>query len=279
MADRVRPATPGYRVLSAVEFDVVWSGLGLGPTPVVLALPSPGRTHTERRRVVAAAWSGLRERGLAGPLGPEPGLGDHLRLLAAPAERVELRTWGRVPARAVAARRDDAAVLARRRDDGVVLTPCPSVPTAVVGLLPPARPGPGRTASVSTATLDAALDHPSGAGLRADLVDRGVPTDDAGPLARMLHDVTGRTQLGVLVADRWGALRRSAEVLDVVDGPRGRHLVVRRDGWTTVAPTDDRQLRHRVAELLSAAPARPQSRSPWRMSCRPDSVIEPDSDG
>ena len=93
---------------------------------------------------------------------------------------------------------------------------------------------------------------------------------------------------GALAADRRGTLRRSADVLDLLDGPRGRYLVTRGDdGWTTVAPTDDRRLRHRVVELLDAARggARDtgrrgaQSRSPWRMSCRPDSVIEPDSDG
>lgn len=267
-------------MLSAVEFDVVWSALELGPTPVALALPSPGRTHTERRRIEAATWSRLGARELVGPSVPKPGLGHLLGLLAAPAERVELRAWGNVAIRAVAARRDQTAVLARRRGDDVVLTPCTSLPTAAVGLLPPAPPGPGRTASVPTAVLDAALDHPSGAGLRADLVDRGVSPDDAGPLARMLHGVAGRAQLGALTVDRWGTLRRSAEVLDILDGPHGRYLVVRADDWTTVAPTDARRLRHRVAELLAtAAPARPQSRSPWRMSCRPDSVIEPDNDG
>jgi hypothetical protein len=51
-------------------------------------------------------------------------------------------------------------------------------------------------------------------------------------------------------------------VLEVVDGPPGRYLVIRSaDGWTTVAPTDARRLRHRVAELLDAA-ADDQSRSP-----------------
>ena len=95
----------------------------------------------------------------------------------------------------------------------------------------------------------------------------------------MLHGVDGRAQVGVLAADPWGALRRSPDVLEILDGPRGRYLVTRSaDGWTTVAPTDARRLRHRVAELLAGATGG-QSRSPWRMSCRPDSVIEPDSDG
>ncbi len=263
-------------MLSAVEFDVLWDRLGLGPTPVVLQLPSPGRTHAERRRLVADTWAALRVRGLVGPGGPHPALDGLLRLLAGPAERVELRAWGRLRIRAVAAGRDDAGVLARRCGDAVALEPCASLPSAVVGLLPPAPRGPGRAAAVPTAALAAALARPSGTGLRADLVDRGAAPDEAGPVAWMLHGLDGRAQLGALATDHRGTLRRSAEVLEVLDGPRGRYLVTRTaDGWTTVAPTDGRRLRHRVTELIEAA----QSRSPWRMSCRPDSVIEPDSDG
>ncbi len=277
----VEPATVAApRVLSAVEFDVVWDGLGLGPTPVVLQLASPGRTHAERRRLVADTWAALRVRGLVGPYGPDPALDGLLRLLAAPAERVELRAWGRSRIRAVAAGRDDARMLARRRGDAVVLEPCASLPSAVVGLLPPAPPGPGRAAAVPTAVLAAALARPSGAGLRADLVDGGASPDEAGPIARMLQGVDGRAQLGAVATDRWGTSRRSVEVLEVLDGPRGRYLATRTaDGWTAVAPADARRLRHRVAELLDTTRTAAQSRSPWRMSCRPDSVIEPDSEG
>ena len=259
-------------VLSAVEFDVVWEVLGLGPTPIVLQLPSPGRSHHERRRIVAAARASLVERGTAGPA-----LERSLRLLARPAERLELRAWGPTRVRAMAVTRDDEGVLVRRDGDDVVLEPCRSPPVAVVALLPTAPAGPGRAASVLLQALAAALDRPSGAGLRADLVDRGVLPDEAGPLARMLHGVHGRAQFGALVADRWGALRRRAEVLDVLDGPRGRYLLTRAGDWTTVTPVDVRRLRHRAAELLDGDDD--QSRSPWRMSCRPDSVIEPDREG
>jgi hypothetical protein len=242
-------------VLSAVEFDVVWEALGLGPTPVVLQLASPGRTHTERRRIVDDTWSALRTRRLAGPAGPEAEVEAFLRLLAGPAARVELRAWGRSTVRAVAAAGPDGeGVLARRRGDEVVLDPCPSPPSTVVGLLPPSAPGPGRAAGVPTAALAAAGVRASAAGLRAGLIDHGAAPDEAGAVERMLHGVAGRAQVGVLTADAWGVLRRSPDVLDVLDGPRGRYLVTRSpDGWTTVAPTDARRLRHRIAELLAGA--------------------------
>ena len=250
-------ARPAPYVLSAVEFDVVWRGLGLGAPPVVLQLPSPGRTHRERRRVEAEAWATLRDRGFA----PGSDLMQLLGLLAAPSPRVEVRAWGTSTRRAVVAAsrsesRGDGGVVARRRDDTVVVEPCGSVAGAVIGLLAGGRPGPGRAASVPGPELDEALRRPSGAGLRADLVTLGVDPAEAGLVARMLHAVAGRAQINVVVPDRWGVLRRSGELLEVLDGPAGRYLLTRTCGgdgtcWTTVAPVDDRRLLHRVAELLS----------------------------
>src|SRR5689334_3068139 len=59
----LRVARPSMTVtLSAVEFDVVWRGAGLGAPPTVLRLASPGRTHTARRHIEAEVWAALRER-------------------------------------------------------------------------------------------------------------------------------------------------------------------------------------------------------------------------
>jgi hypothetical protein len=46
----------------------------------------------------------------------------------------------------------------------------------------------------------------------------------------------------------------------VLDGPRGRYLLTRsasEEGveWATIAPADDRQLRHRISDLLGTAVA------------------------
>ena len=283
MADTVTlPA--GQRVLSAAEFDVVWDGLGLGPTPVVLNLASPGRTHTERRRIEADGWAALRERGLAGQNGLEPELERLLRLLATSSVRLELRAWWPGPIRAVAAEGGDDVVLTRRTNDAVVLEPCTSL-AAVVGVLPPGAAGPGRAANLPTEELVAALRRPSGAGLRADLVERGVTPSEAGLASRMLDGVDRRAQIDAVAADRWAAPQRWGEGIGVLEGPRGRYLTTRShadDGtaWTTIAPTDDRRLRQRVAELVDEMrTGRTQSRSPWRINCRPDSVIEPDSEG
>ena len=133
---------PAPNVLSAVEFDVVWRGLGLGAPPVVLQLPSPGRTHRERRRVEAEVWATLRDRGL----GPGSDLAQLLGLLAAPSPRVEVRAWGTSTRRAViAAIGSDGGVVARRHDDTVVVEPCGRSPAPWSASWPvdtPDRAGP-----------------------------------------------------------------------------------------------------------------------------------------
>jgi hypothetical protein len=248
---------PHRNVLTAVEFDVLWELLGLGPTPVVLRLGSPGRTHAERHAIRSTGWQALRDRGLAGPSGPAPELTRLLHLLARPTEQLELRaSWGR-PVRIVAAGRPGAGVLAVRQDATVTVTSCGSLPTAITGALPPERPGPGRACTVPTDVLAPALTGGE-ADLRAALVARAVAGTEAGLLARMLRGIERRAQLVALAADRWEVLRRAGGVVVVLDGPRGRYLLTRStaaDGaeWTTVAPADARRLRHRVTELLAVA--------------------------
>lgn len=242
-------------VLTAVEFDVLWERLGLGPTPVVLRLESPGRTRAERREIQSSGWQALRERGLAGPTGLHPELTRLLHLLARPAEQLELRgRWGR-GVRAVAAGTRGTCVLAVRQDATVTLGAHGTLTTALLHALPPAGPGPGRAGTVPAAVLAAATATP-GVELRSALIARDVPPADAGLVARMLAGIEGRAQIVALVGDRWGVLRRSGGVLTVLDGPRGRYLLTRSVGddgveWSTVAPTDSRRLEHRMAALLA----------------------------
>src|SRR5918994_4013501 len=124
-------------VLSPVEFDVLWAGLHLGATPVVLRLPSPGCTHAERRHIESAAWAALRPRGLTGPQGPQTGLVQLLRLLAGADRRLEVRARSTSAVRALAAGGGDTAALAVHSDDAVTVGPCASLSTAATAVLPP----------------------------------------------------------------------------------------------------------------------------------------------
>jgi EspG family len=246
-------------LLTGVEFEVLWTELSVTPPPAVLHLDSLGRSHAERRRVRAAVGQALRDRGLVDAAGPDPELVGLLRSLAHPAQQLELRArWGE-PLRAVAAERDGAGVLAVRRADTVLVTGCDSLPTALLGALPPARPGPGQASRVPAQALAGAA---AGGALVPGLVAARVPLTEARVLDRMLSSVERRAQVVALVESAPdGGLRRHGGVVGVLGGPAGRYLVTRSTGpdgtdWITVAPCDPRRLRHRVAGLLPPAAGR-----------------------
>lgn len=259
--DRTRGRNPGRRVLTAVEFDVLWEWLGLGATPVVLRLSSPGRTHTERRRIVASGWDGLRRRGLADVDGADPEIVRMMHLLAAPTEQVELRMRLGRELRVLAAGRPGAAALAVRQDETVTLDSATDTVTAALGALPPEVGGPGGSVTLPSADLEAATgraQRPAPRGVAEVLVARGVPECDATLIDGVLRAGTRRGQLSVLAADPWGVLHRHRKVLGLVDTPKGRYLMHREpadDGveWTTLAPVDLTRLRHRVRALLDEA--------------------------
>ncbi len=243
-------------VLSTAEFDVLWEWLGLAATPVVLQLASPGRTQSERIAIQTAAWRALRERELAGSEGPDPELARLMHLLARPEEQLELRAWWGREARALATGRHGAGALAVREGDTVTVTACGSLPSALLGLFPTADRGQGQACTVPSAVLAAA----PMADMRPALIGAGVPSAEATLLATMVAGTRGRAQVVALGADRWGVLRRAGGVLGVLDGPRGRYVLTRSTGedgveWATVAPADDRHLRHRISDLLGTAVA------------------------
>lgn len=268
MSDRTEPATfPAERsrlLLSEAEFDVLWDALRLGPTPVVLRLPSPGRTRAERARIVAAGRDGLRRRGLADVTGPAPEPARLLGLLAAPRRQLELRAWFGRPVRALAAERDGDGALAVRRDGRVELhaagTPAHAVRTTL-----PARPaGRGRAVSLPTAALAGILAAADGLPGPAVISGTSAPDtplpEDADLVTRLLGGPGGRAQVAAVVHDRWGSPHRPAGHLTVLDTPDGRYRLTRAgaaDGtqWSTLAPVDDRGLHALLSGLLDEADA------------------------
>ncbi|MBO0872230.1 MAG: ESX secretion-associated protein EspG [Pseudonocardia sp.] len=253
---------PGRRVLTAVEFDVLWEWLGLGATPVVLRLDSPGRTHAERRGIVATGWQGLRRRGLADLNGPDPEVVRLMHLLAVPSRQVELRMRLGRELRAVAAGHPGATALAVRQDATVTLSSATEPVGAALGALPSAKAGSAHAVALPSADLEAATaDAGERRSLADALVERGLTEDDAEQLEAMLRGTTRRGQLSVLAADQWGVLHRLRKVVGVLDTRHGRYLMQRdtaADGveWTTLAPTDTARLHARLAALLTEAQAR-----------------------
>ena len=259
----LRVARPSMNTvtLSAVEFDVVWRGAGArratGGAPACLARPDPHGAPAYRGGGLggaARAPAGVGRRGRSRPrTSPSPARGagspgGGSRVGHRHRPRRAGRWDRRRRARTALRRRGGAHAvhLARRRRG--------RRPRHVRDR---DRAGPP---SSPLSTWRRRCADPSGAGLRADLVDRGVDPAEAGLIARMLHGVDRRAQISVLVPDRLGILRRAGEPLEVLDGPRGRYLTTRCRGadgtaWTCVAPADDRRLRHRLSGWFDAARA------------------------
>lgn len=266
MADHDAATFPAERsrlLLTEAEFDVLWEELRLGPTPVVLRLPSPGRTRAERARIVAAGRDGLRRRGLADVAGPAPEPARLLGLLAAPRRGLELRAWFGRPVRALATERDGDGALAVRRDGHVELIASGTPAHAVATTLPVRPAGRGRALSLPTGVLAgilAATDGravPDGVITGSDASD-GVSPDDAALLAHLLGGQGGRAQVAAVVHDRWGSPHRPAGPLTVLDTPHGRYRLTRTpagDGteWSTLAPVDGRGLHDLLSGLLDEA--------------------------
>ncbi|TCK20476.1 ESX secretion-associated protein EspG [Pseudonocardia endophytica] len=259
------PATPVHHVLTEAEFDVLWDELRLGPTPVVLRLPSPGRTRAERARIVAAGRDGLRRRGLADLTGPAPGPARLLGLLAAPRRQLELRGWFGRPVRALAAERDGDGALAVRRDGRVELHAAGTPAYAVRTTMPDRAAGRGRAVSLPTDVLADVVATTDGRPAPDGVVTGPSTRDTLSPedtalVARLVGGSGGRAQVAAVVHDRWGSPHRPLSHLTVLDTPVGRYRLTRSvagDGtdWSTLAPVDDRGLHALLTDLLDDADA------------------------
>lgn len=259
------PAERSRLLLSEAEFDVLWGELRLGPTPVVLRLPSPGRTGAERARIVAAGRDGLRRRGLADVAGPAPEPARLLGLLAAPRRQLELRAWFGRPVRALAAERDGDGALVVRRDGRIELHAAGTPAHAVRTTLPDRPAGRGRAVSLPTDALTAVLATTDGRPVPSGVITGtsapdGPSAEDTALVARLLGGEGGRAQVAAVVHDRWGSPHRPVPHVTVLDTPDGRYRLTRAettDGteWSTLAPVDDRGLHTVLSDLLGEADA------------------------
>jgi hypothetical protein len=99
--------------ISALEFDVLWEHFyGVDQMPLVLKVPSPGKTDEERKRIVRSVWDGLARRGLGTPVDPHPVLVRLLNVLRRPDREIDGRLWVGGELRVLVAATGDEAVLA-----------------------------------------------------------------------------------------------------------------------------------------------------------------------
>lgn len=245
--------------LSALEFDVLWEHLRLGQLPLVVKVPSPGRTFEERALLEQEAWAGLEGRGLGRPVDVHPEIADILTLIAKPEREVDVRAYAGRNVRALAAAVGDAAAVAELSDGRITLRRASATGLAGAALLSltsePA--GPGQSVTLRTEDFETAANTGGGTqeGFHRALLAQGVRSDDADALAEMIKDVAGMGNFGAAARDRLGRRRRADRVVSFFDTEDGRYVQIRRpspDGtmWTTISPADSRRLTHHVDELL-----------------------------
>ncbi|MGH3632012.1 MAG: ESX secretion-associated protein EspG, partial [Sciscionella sp.] len=175
-------AGPEELTLSVLEFDVLWEYLRLPPMPVVIGVPSPGRTHTERARLVDEAWQRIEARGLGRQVNLHPLLLRYLTLLAKPEREVDGRIWVDGEVRSLAATTGQEAVhvtLASGELTFRAISP-EGLVAAVVGGLPVLGAGSGHSVTLPSDDFEAAAYSagPVRQGFALALTDRGVREAD-----------------------------------------------------------------------------------------------------
>jgi hypothetical protein len=250
----------GTVVLSKLEFDVLWESEKLPPKHEALTVPSPGTTHTERRRLVATAFADLERRGLARRDRATGELADQLALLAHPQLSIDSWVWTdhRISSLAVVA--GNHALLAVVDGPEVWLIPAreSALAEAAVSVAGDVVHGPGFSVTLPTDVLTAA-DAEARGNVRefADALTRaGASGGDAKSMATMVSEMNVRGQFCATRTQRDGRVVRADRVVAFHDTPRGRYVHLSKpnaDGrmWSTVAPADNRRLVACVQELLT----------------------------
>lgn len=245
-------------VLSALEFDVVWEAEKLPPPHPALRVPSPGRTHTERRALVEQAWESLASRGLARGNRAAGNLVDQLNLLVRPKVAIDCWVWTDREIKGLAVSTGSQALLAVVDLAEVWLIPArdTSLAESAVSVAGDFHAGPGHSVSIPHRILRAADKQAKGdpTALVTALADRGVELWKAQELSSMVVGMTARGQFGVERLTRDGTVRRADRVVAFYDTGAGRYFmqVSGSDGehWATVAPADNHLLAGRIWELL-----------------------------
>jgi hypothetical protein len=246
-----------------------WAALDLGDTPTTLDLRhAPGSTVTERQRIYARTFAGLRARGLADPELADRGadrpvrqLAEQLRLLTGATAEWDL--WLSDGLVALGAVRGERGVVVVQRDHGFALLAMsgPRVPATLVELVGPLNPGRARAVNIPADALDRARQTATDGNLwtLADhLVGLGVDRNDASSLARMCTGIHASGQLGGLVR-RDGTEHPSEWVVGFHRAAHGDYLQLRRPSQhggpstVTVAPVTAERLLEQARRLVPAA--------------------------
>ncbi|GAA4619498.1 ESX secretion-associated protein EspG [Saccharopolyspora hordei] len=251
-------------MLTALEFDVVCEAEKLTEhRHIVLDVPSPGVTYTERAELVQQAWASLRAKRLAESARDrlDVDFADLVGLLDRPQRSVDVRIWADRSIRALASANGSAGLLTIVDGDVVEMTPVRggALAEAAVSVAGDVPPGTGRAVSLPNDILRQASDHAGPNDPLAftdELRALGIPADDAADVAHMANGMGVRGQFGAEGNRSRGRPQRADRVVAFHDTDQGRYLhVVRPSGdgrrWSTIAPADNARIAEYTRELLA----------------------------
>jgi hypothetical protein len=254
-------------VLSAKEFDFVWTQLELGRMPYPVDVPSNGATMEDRAKMRAETFEVLRDKGVLRGDRLDPDLADLLRVLAAPSVSVDTVGFDDGPLRGLAASDGSQAALVALHGDTLsfaAIRPT-ALATSIVEVLPPGEAGARPAISVPHQAMQKAVngdvddDDPFGDGDERDiLIGNGVSYEDATTLIELADRRTRGGQFGVTTVSRAtrtraGTRSRSKTMITWFDSTDGRYLMVHDGTWLSLAPADNGRIANRIAELLRTA--------------------------
>lgn len=245
--------------LTPLEFDVLWEHLDLGDMPLILKVPSPGQTNTERAQLVDRAWQSLEAKGLGRRIGLDPQLAGLLRLISRPQREVDGRLWLGRSVRLLAAADGEAGVLAIQESDRLIFRRADGygLPRHALSVLPQEKAGPGYSVTLPTKDFEnAAHEAKAPREFEAALRRNGLRQQDAETLREMIGDVIQQGQFGAAARDKWGRRIRTSRVISFFDTEAGRYLQVRKESgggeaWTTISPADHKRLLQHLTELYN----------------------------
>ncbi|AOS64447.1 ESX secretion-associated protein EspG [Actinoalloteichus hymeniacidonis] len=251
-------------VLSAREFDIVWTGLDLGRIPYPLDVPSNGGTMAERDALTIEVYRELTDRGIAEGGRIRPEIEALLRVLSHPQISVDSVGHSGGALRALVAANGELGVMASFTDGRIKfgeIRPT-ALARSIVGTLPSKAAGPGWAMSAPLRALTAAVEPSDDEDPWGDddeheeraLRNAGMSPDDAAALAELAANRKGGGQFGVTVG---GATQRQSRRLSTLvtwfDTHQGRYLMVRDNDWLSLTPADGERIESRIAEVLSQA--------------------------
>ncbi|HEV2783739.1 MAG TPA: ESX secretion-associated protein EspG [Actinophytocola sp.] len=250
--------------LSALEYDVLWEHLQLGPFPPIFELDSHGATLEERAELTAEAWESLADKELGWPTAVDGRVVFRLRMLARPEWEVDARLRrpdGRTVSALIAANpaTTTTATIAIRDEDRLTLRTFPAgeMIGAAVSLLPPHPPGTGVSITLPAETLDAAVAR-SGrdpASLARTLISSGLGKSEAYKIADLAAGTVGFAHFGAARTRTFDRRRRAGHVVSVYDTTAGRYLFTRKptgaQRWVTLVPGTPSALTRQLDELLA----------------------------